>query len=132
MALAIWPATLPQAPLLDFEAAPRAGTLDPEEARHPMRTRTYPEHEATFHFVMTMAQWATFCAFYEDALNGGCAPFAAPWLPDIQYTHHFLRFVEPPTDQTYNRRHTKVTIKVEVIAGVPLVDGSPALWTGGE
>lgn len=131
MALIPWPVSLPQVPLWEFEAAPRAGLLDAEEGRNPRRTRTYPEHDSTFRFVLSLAQWRTLRAFYETDLNGGCAPFAAPWLPVVGYSHHYARFMEPPAVQSLGGGWMRATLRLEILATVPIVDEHPEMWPAG-
>jgi hypothetical protein len=124
-----WPSTLPQDPFFNFDGTPSNGlTSKPEESNNPIRTRTYPEHEAGFSFKqLTIAQIQTLRTFYDVTLNQ-TGPFSAPWLPDIGYDNHFLRLTSPP-QITKNERNFDVQISVEIICGVPMVGGNVAYWT---
>ena len=122
-----WPLVLPQDPYFDYSADPVSGLLSADENNNPVRTRTYPESEAVFRFrQLTLAQVQTLRTFYDVTLNQ-CAPFTAPWLPEIGCDFHFLRLTAPPS-VTRNGRLWDVEIKVEIIAGVPMSDGLVNYW----
>lgn len=125
-----WLASLPQSPYHQFEGAQVAGLNDPESTLFPVRTRTYPEHTETFTFRrLTVAQFQAFRAWWDVTLNQ-CAPFSAPWLAAAGYSHHFCRFdAESPWEATVNGLRVDLTIRVEIIAGVPLDGGVIAYWT---
>ena len=112
-----WPSTLPQAPYFEGSIEPGAGLLKDTEQNSPIRTRTYPEHEATFAFKqLTMAQMQALRTFWDVTLNQ-CAPFSAPWLPALGFDFHFCRMTAPP-QLVKNERNFDATIAVEIIAGV--------------
>lgn len=121
-----WPTDLPQFPLIDFSDALNSGLNSPDEAINPLRTRTYPEREAEYTFMMTTAQWQALRTFYAVTLNES-APFTAPWLVPLGYGFHYLRFTAPPKAKGQGLWR-EVTIGVEIVAGVPVVGGSPAVW----
>lgn len=123
-----WPAALPQAPLWDYGTEPVAGLADPEEARNPVRTRTYPEHEAVFRFSLSTTQWAALRAWYTGALNEA-GPFGAPWLAALGYEHHFCRFAAPPAARSDGLRWL-AELTLEIIALAP--EGGVWLPEGGE
>lgn len=123
-----WPENLPQRVLADFEIAPRDGLNDDEEERNPERTRTYPERDATFKVLMTLAQVQVFRTFWDTTLNQ-CAPFTAPWLESMGYEFHFLRFLEAPSWANTGGGRWTVTLPVEIIAGVETDEsGNPAIY----
>jgi hypothetical protein len=122
-----WPLTLPQYPYFDFNASVMEGLLSPDESNNPIRTRTYPEHEATYKFrQLSLSQLNIFKEFYNTTLNQ-CAPFSAPWLSLCGYNFHFLRFTESPAF-ALNGRLWDIEIKVEIIAHVPINDGFVDYW----
>lgn len=115
-----WPATLPQTPDYQFSAIPNCGLGDPDEDRNPVRKRTYPEYSAEFAFKkITTAQWTTLRGFWAADSASGKAPFSAPWLEDIDFNHHFLRFVAAPEVEAHGGGLWSATIRVEIIADVP-------------
>lgn len=116
-----WPVSLPQAPAHEFSIEQVSGLLSAESPLTGERTRTYPDHEATFIFKqLTTAQLQTLRSFYDDGLNS-TAPFAASWLTSIGFNHHFCQFNSPPS-AVRNGRFWDVSINVRIVAGVP-VDG---------
>lgn len=94
---------------------------------YPVRTRTYPEYSDSYMFRrLTVEQFQAFRAWWDVTLNQ-CAPFTAPWLALVGYSHHFCRFdAEQPWEATMHGTWFDLTIRVEVIATVPMVDGSVA------
>lgn len=125
----VWLSTLPQSPYYRFKGAQASGLNDPESTLFPVRTRTYPEHTETFTFrQLTVAQFQAFRAWWDVTLNQ-CAPFTAPWLETIGYSHHFCRFdAESPWEAALNGFRFDLTITVEIIATMPLVAGNNAWY----
>jgi hypothetical protein len=123
-----WPSSLPQLPYINFDTDVVAGlTSVPNEMNNPLRTRTYPEHEAVFSFKqLTSAQLTTLKEFYDIILNQTAA-FSADWLVLIGYNHHFLRFLSPPRISK-NERFFDIQISVEIISSVPIVSGNIEYW----
>lgn len=128
-----WPETLPQTPDYQFSAVPNCGRGDPEEDRNPVRLRTYPEQSAEFTFKkITTAQWTTLREFWADDMASGKAPFSAPWLADIDYNHHFARFVAPPEAEAHGGGLWSATIRIEIVADVPTDEETAIVyWTEG-
>lgn len=112
-----WPVTLPQMPFQSYNISPAAGLAKPEETSNPYRTRTYPEWTGPFKFWMTPAQVPLIRDFYDTTLNQ-IAPFTAPWLDQIGFTHHFARMTSAP-QLSCNGTGWEVTINIEIIASVP-------------
>lgn len=132
MALAPWPASLPQTPGYRHEGQQAGGLLDVETLLSTQRTRTYPEEAATFTFrQITAAQFQAFRAWWDVTLNQ-VAPFSAPWLAKAGYDHHFCRFdAEQPWEAVMNGRRFDLTVRVEVVSGVPMDNGNVAYWLPG-
>ncbi len=128
-----WPSSLPQAPYYQFSGAQTSGLQDPEVVLYPVRTRTYPEQAETFTFRrLTIAQFQAFRTWWDTTLNQ-CAPFSAPWLVSNGFSHHFCRFdAETPWEATLNGARMDLSIKVEIIAGMPVVNGAYAWYLLGE
>ena len=126
----VWPATLP-GPERGYSYAYRSGLANNDEDINPARTRTYPERDATFTIICrTAQQYDDFRTFYYTTLNNGTRFFSADWPALIGLTHHRLRFREKP----FTIRHLSVQVReikmsLEIVAVVPFVDGSPAIWT---
>ena len=124
-----WPSSLPQAPYYQFNGTQTSGLQDPEEILYPVRTRTYPEHVQTFTFRrLTIDQFQAFRAWWDTTLNQ-CAPFSAPWLESAGLSHHFCRFdAESPWEATMTGTRLDLSIKVEIIATMPLKNGAHAWY----
>lgn len=124
-----WPADLPQQPRAEADVQQSTGLLDPDARIYPVRTRTYPEHSATFVFPqITAAQFQAFRSWWDGTLNQ-CAPFSAPWLVLLGLDHHFCRFdPDGPWSVALSGALLDLTINVEIIADVPTADGSPAYY----
>ena len=120
-----WPSTLPQLPSLSFSGEQVTGLLDSEQVLYPKRIRTYPEYDKQFTFdKVDLSQWKAFRYWWDTSLNR-CAPFSAPWLTVIGFTHHFCRFpAESPWELTTKGEYFTLAISVRVIATVPVEDGT--------
>ena len=118
-----WPTTLPQSVFIDYDLQPRSGLMSTTEERNPTRKRTYPEWSATFSMIVTDAQLATFRTFYDTTINQ-CGEFNCPWLEDIGFDFHFVRFMSSPSWRTSQAvGYWLLTLPLEIIAGVEM-DGS--------
>ena len=125
----VWPSSLSQSPMVDFEHETISGLLVPDETNNPVRNRTYPEKQHTITFEgMSAGDMVVFRNFYDVTCNQGSA-FSAPWLSSIGLANKFLRFIDTPPKFTGNDGYFDLEITVEVIAGVPLVNGAVAYWT---
>jgi len=118
-----WPSTLPQSVSIDYELQPRSGLMSTAEERNPTRNRTYPEWAATFSMVITTAQLATFRAFYDTTIAQS-GEFECPWLDDLGFDFHFVRFLNTPSwRSSQSPCNWILTLPLEIIAGVEM-DGS--------
>jgi len=118
-----WPETLPQSVYIDYELQPRSGLLSSTEARNPTRNRTYPECSATFSMTVSAAQLATFRAFYDTTIQQS-GEFSCPWLEDLGFDFHFVRFLSSPSWRMSQAPGQWVlTLPLEILAGAEM-DGS--------
>ena len=118
-----WPVTLPQSVFVDYDLQPRSGLLSITEERNSTRNRTYPEWAATFSMVVSTAQLAIFRTFYDETINQS-AEFECPWLEDLDFDFHFVRFNSSPSWRTsQSPGYWVLTLPLEIIAGVEM-DGS--------
>ena len=118
-----WPSTLPQSVFIDYDLSPRSGLMSTTEDRNPTRNRTYPEWAATFSMIVTSAQLATFRTFYDTTIQQS-GEFECPWLEDLGFDFHFVRFLNSPSwrsSQAYGK--WVLTLPLEIIANVEM-DGS--------
>ena len=113
--MAVWPATLPQAPLTDgFSEIPQDGTLRTETDIGPSKTRqrfTALASYYTVRYAMTAAQKATCITFYKTDTKGGSLAFT--W-PHPETGNVQARFLSPPK---FTPRETDVVadIALEVL-----------------
>jgi len=73
--------------------------------------------------IVTDAQLAIFRTFYETTINQS-GEFECPWLEDVGFDFHFVRFISSPgwrTSQAVGK--WLLTLPLEIIAGVEM-DGS--------
>jgi hypothetical protein len=82
MALAVWPATLPQIPLQDgngLQAEPNRFEFQPDEGPAVRRRRySAPLRRINWSLNLTAAQKTTFLTFYDATLGYGADRFTAP------------------------------------------------------
>jgi hypothetical protein len=118
-----WPETLPQSVHTDYELQPRSGLLSETEDRNPTRNRTYPEWAGTLSMAVSTAQLAVFRAFYDTTINQS-GEFECPWLEDLGFNFHFVRFLSSPSWRISQAPGMWIlTLPLEIIAGVEM-DGS--------
>ena len=123
-----WPAELP-IPTSECEYQLRDGLSDPDALIDPYRTRTYPEWDASFKVHFTAAEFEIFREWFEDALNGGSELFTADWLTAAGFDHHMLRFRDDPWEGKRVGVEWDITINVEIVSGVPVIDDEIAYGT---
>lgn len=128
MTIVTWPTTLPK-PQKTFGYGLLCGLKSEQEEINPARTRTYPEKQAEFSFIVTDAQYLDLMYFYTSTLNGGGGLFTADWLATAGFTFHRARFAEPYKAVWIGGGRVSVTMTLEIIAGVPLSGGKPDIWT---
>lgn len=123
-----WPTSLPQMPGNEFTTEHVAGLADSEDEQSSRRTRTYPEIQVKFLFRQcSTTQMQAVRTFFSDTLNQN-KPWNAPWLASTGFSHHFLRFANPPTIAR-NGWAWDITLDVSVVSGVP-VDAEDAITYG--
>lgn len=86
MALAVWPASLPQVPLIpQGSSAPYQPPVETQMEDGPARARrsaTATWTAISYQYLVTAAQFAVFEAFVRDTLQHGAAQFMIPiWRP---------------------------------------------------
>lgn len=125
-----WPSTLPQYPSRSNSWEQSNGLLRPDTLLNPERTRTYPEHKATFVFPqLTKTQFHIFRNWWDETVNQ-CGAFTAPWLVVNEFVHHFCRFdAASPWSASMTGYRLDLTINLELIATVPMDGTDITYWT---
>jgi len=115
--MAVYPANLP-CPLLDSGSAPEAFTRS-EFIYHTRQRKTacsYPSFSASFN--MTIDEFKTFRAFYDNELRRGANEFLCEWeIGGIFGTVKTVRFIEPYTYSNLGNGIYKINGLFDLING---------------
>lgn len=112
-----WPATLPQAPLIEgfTETAPITA-LRTEMDQGPAKTRqktTAGVARMTLSFILSRSQTQTLDVFFKEGTKGGTISFV--FLHPRTSASLSCRFVQPPRYQSLNGESFKAAIELEVL-----------------
>ena len=117
MPTAVYPASLPQVPLIGYRETLADNLVRNEFDVGPPKTRprsTAPRKQMTWAMNLTQAQKETLVSFFEDSLAFGSLEFQHR-LPDDAGQQAIFKFTEPPQFNLISPTTWSVSMSVELL-----------------